>query len=330
MTKNRSGIKFVLCGAVLLVLCLLSLRFGSVRLDGKEFWRAVCDFKMITANGIILYSLRLPRALACIVCGTGLSVSGAVLQKVTGNKMASPGLIGTSSGAGFMVILSLSVFPMLYKFVPLFAFAGAFLSTVVIVSISYIAGLSRNALVLAGLSFSAVLSSFISLLSLIDSEALVSYNAFSIGSVADVKPGALIFPSAMVALSLALCMVLNKKIDMITLGDDVAKSLGENVRCTRILCLVICSLSAAAAVSFAGLVGFVGLMSSHIAKRFVDSRAKVHIPFSALVGACLMLASDLISRVVFAPSDLPVGIVMSLVGAPFFLCLLLFSKREAD
>ncbi len=330
MMKKQSVINFILWGVVLIVLCFLSLRFGSVSLSVKAFWNGIYDYKMSTSAGIILYSIRLPRMFACVLCGVGLSVSGAVLQKVTGNKMASPGLIGTSSGAGFAVILTMSLFPMLYKFLPIISFFGAFFATALIVAIAYFAGLSRNSLVLVGLSLSAILSSFISFVSLLDSEALIAYNGFSIGSVAGVKTDSLIFPAVMIIFALVLCIVLNKKIDLITLGDDVAKSLGVNVKRTRIMCLVLCSMTAAAVVSFAGLVGFVGLMSPHIAKMFVHSRAKVFIPFSALVGAGLVLLADLLSRVLFSPSELPVGLVLSLVGAPFFLCLLLFSKREVD
>ncbi len=330
MTKNRGMKKYMLCGVVLFALCLLSLRLGSVELGRQEFWRAVCDYKMTTPNGTILYSLRFPRTLACVLCGMGLSASGAVLQMVTGNKMASPALIGTSSGAGFAVIFTLSLFPMLYKYVSLFAFLGAFLATALIIAISRLAGLSKNALVLAGLSFSAILSSLISFISLLDSEALVSYNAFSIGSVSGVKINRLTLPAIMIVASLTLCMIFNKKIDILTLGDDTAASLGVNVKVLRIICLVLSSMSAAAAVSFAGLVGFAGLMSPHIARRLAEGRAKVLVPFSSLIGACLVLAADLASRMIFAPSDLPVGLVLSLAGAPFLLCLLFLSGKGAD
>jgi len=320
----------ILCGIVLLVLCLLSIFFGSAKMTLPEFFASLCDIKAETPFGIIIYSIRLPRILGSIVCGMGLGMSGALLQRITGNRMASPGLIGVNSGAGFAVILSLIFVPSLYYLVPLFAFAGAFLSTLLIAALSRKIGLTRSTLILVGLAFSSILSAGISLMSLLDTDVLVSYNAFSVGSVKGVKTDELVLPSVIVIAVFVLSVVFAQKFDLLALGDGTAKSLGVNSERVRIFAMLLASASASCAVSFAGLLGFVGLMAPHIARYIAGERMKNLIPASALAGACLVTAADLAGRTLFSPSEVPAGILMALIGAPFFLCLLLFKGGKKD
>lgn len=331
MVKKKTSRKenifiFLSLGIVLFALCLLSLRYGSAYMTGKEFVNALFDVKRKTPYGIILYSVRLPRTLAGVVSGASLAVSGALLQRITNNKMASPGLIGVNSGAGFAVIISLYFFPKLFSYIPLFAFVGAFLSTLFIVALSKKAGFTKGAVVLTGLALNAVLSSGISFFSMLDSDILVSYNAFSVGSLASVKMSNLFLPCIMSALSFAFAIFLSEKIDMLLLGDDVAKSIGVGCERVRLLAMLASSVLGGSAVSFAGLLGFVGLMAPHIASRFVRANTRPLLVLSALVGSILVLLADLLGRVLFSPGEMPVGILMSLIGAPFFIILLLFSK----
>ncbi len=329
--KDKTKIKLIILGIVLLVLCLLSMRYGSARLSSKEFLSGLSDTRKLTPFGVIIYSIRLPRTLGAVISGASLAISGTILQSITNNKMASPGLVGVSSGAGFAVILSLTLFPMLSRFIPVFSFAGAFLATLFIVTLSKKLGFSRSTVVLAGLALSALLSSGISFMSLLDSDVLVSYNAFSIGSLSGIKPEQLVFPFIMTVLSFITSLIKSSEIDILSLGDDVAASLGIKTASVRTMCMLVSSVSAASAVSFAGLVGFVGLMAGHIAKKLLcraDMRAV--LPASALTGAILVTASDLIGRALFAPSEIPVGIILSLIGSPFFIVLLLCSGGESD
>ncbi len=320
----------ILCGIVLLVLCLLSVFLGSAKMSFCEFIDAIRDTRAQTPFGVIIYSVRLPRILASIVCGMGLGMSGALLQRITGNRMASPSLVGVNSGAGFAVIVSLIFVPALYYLMPLFAFVGAFLSTLLIAAISKKIGLTRSTLILVGLAFSSILSAGISLMSLLDTDVLVSYNAFSVGSVRGVKTDELILPFAIVIIVLVLSVVFAEKFDLLALGDSTAKSLGVNAERVRVIAMLLASASASSAVSFAGLLGFVGLMAPHIAGYIAGERMKNLIPASALAGACLVTAADLAGRTLFSPSEVPAGILMALIGAPFFLCLLLFKGGKKD
>ena len=211
MVKNKKNIlSLSILGIVLVVLCLLSIRFGSAKMTSGEFLLSLSDFRMKTPQGIILYSIRLPRMLGAVVAGMGLGMSGAILQTVTGNRMASPNLAGVNSGAGFGVIVCLSLFPNLFVFVPVFAFAGAFISTLVIAAISKKIGMTKGTLILVGLAFSSILSAGISLISLIDTDALVSYNFFSIGSLSGVKIQELIFPAFTVVVCLVASLIISR------------------------------------------------------------------------------------------------------------------------
>ncbi len=319
---------FISLGIALVALCLLSMRFGSVFLDTKSFFSALLRREGFGTQSTIIYTLRLPRTLAGILAGAGLGLSGVLLQSVTDNKMASPGLIGVNSGAGFAVILALSLpfFPI--KLIPLAAFAGAFLATLAIIAIAGRMGMTKNTVVLSGIAFSAILSAGISMLSLLDADVLVNYNAFSVGSLAGSEADGLILPAILIILALAASVFAAKRINILALGAPIATSLGVRVKALRIFCMLLASAAAGAAVSAVGLLGFVGLMSPHIARALVGADARRLIPCTVLVGADLVLAADLCGRVIFAPGEMPVGVLMALLGAPFFLGILLKGGRR--
>ena len=298
------------------------MRFGSVFIDTRSFFFALFLNDDFRAQSVIIYSLRLPRVLTGIVAGAGLGVSGVLLQCVTGNKMASPGLIGVNSGAGFAVILALTV-GIPYVLLPFVSFLGAFFATLAIIAIAGRIGMTKNTVVLSGIAFSAILSAGISLFSLLDSDVLVSYNAFSVGSLAGAELKNIILPAILVALAITVSSIFASRLNILTLGAPIASSLGVNVKYMRIISMLLASVAAGAAVSAVGLLGFVGLMSPHIARALVGPDARRLVPFTALVGADLVLAADLCGRVLFAPGEMPVGVLMALLGAPFFLAILL-------
>lgn len=298
------------------------MRFGSVFIDTRSFFSALFLNDDFRAQSVIIYSLRLPRVLTGIVAGAGLGVSGVLLQCVTGNKMASPGLIGVNSGAGFAVILALTV-GIPYVLLPFVSFLGAFFATLAIIAIAGRMGMTKNTVVLSGIAFSAILSAGISLLSLLDSDVLVSYNAFSVGSLAGAELKNIILPAILVLLAITVSSIFASRLNILTLGAPIASSLGVNVKYMRIISMLLASVAAGAAVSAVGLLGFVGLMSPHIARALVGPDARRLVPFTALVGADLVLAADLCGRVIFAPGEMPVGVLMALLGAPFFLAILL-------
>lgn len=314
---------------ILLLTAVMSLCFGSAEMTFGELVGGFLRKEGFETQSLIILSLRLPRVLGAIVAGAGLSLSGLLLQGVTGNDLASPNIIGVNSGAGLSVILSMALFPGVIYAVPLIAFGGAFATTMLIVGIAAKTGMKKSTLILVGVAVTAVLNSVISFISYCDTDLLASYNYFSVGGLSAVKTKELLLPFGIIALGIIVSLFFAGRTDTLMLGDSISLSLGVNVKKHRMLCLALSSACAGAAVSFAGLLGFVGLVVPHISRKTAGSRMKDLVPVSVMLGGILMLIADAVGRTVIAPSEIPVGIVMSFVGAPFFFYLLVRGKRNA-
>ena len=319
----------LITAALLIVSFLAALKLGSVEMSLKEFFSAL--FKSGENKGfeLIVHSVRVPKVLGALVAGVGLSVSGLLLQTVTDNGLAGPNVIGVNAGAGFATAAVLFFLPSLSPLLPLWAFVGAFSATFLIVCIAGAMKNMRMGVILAGVAITALLNAAISFLNLLDTDVLVTYNAFSVGGVSGVMPEELLLPGVIVAICLVLVCVFWKKIRLLCLGDLTATSLGVNVKFFRVFCMIVASATAGAAVSFAGLLGFVGLIVPHIARKTVGDSAKALPTVCALSGASLVILADLVGRTVFAPTEIPVGIMMALVGAPFFLILAITRRGKA-
>lgn len=313
--------------AAALAAALLGLALGSAPLTLGEVLEGLFSPERTTQR-LILWAVRLPRVAAALLAGAGLAVSGVLLQTATNNPLAGPSVIGVNAGAGFAMILGLCLFPLSYRMLPLAAFVGAFACTALIVAVSARAGGSKATIVLAGVAVSTLLNAGISLLKLLYPDMTETYTHFSVGDVDGVTFRQLAAPAAIIGVCLAAAMVLGPRLDLLCLGDALAASLGVRVKLLRTAALLLASASAAAAVSFSGLLGFVGLMVPHIARWLVGTDLRRLLPAAALLGAALVTASDLIGRVAFAPSQVPAGIITSFVGVPFFFVLLLQRRNR--
>ena len=322
-SHRHNGGTVVLLLLAALAVSAAGLRYGSADMPWKDFFSALLCKKGYETFTLILFRVRLPRVAAGAVAGVGLSVSGVLLQNVTANDLAGPNIIGVNAGAGFAMIVLLSFFPSAYAWGPAAAFLGAFLTTLIITAAGSRAGGTRSSVILAGIAVTAMLNAGISFLSLLDSDVLASYNYFSVGGLAGVAMNRLPLPTAICAFSLLAVLLMSRKIDVLALGDSLAGALGERVRVIRTLCLLLASASAAAAVSFAGLLGFVGLVVPHMARRLVGYRTGILTLASAVLGIITVNLADLLGRCLFAPTEIPVGIMMAVVGAPFFFALLM-------
>ncbi len=327
--SKRKAILFLSSSALLLLSAFLSLRYGSTSFSLREFWGALFRREGYETKTLILYSLRLPRMLGGVFAGAGLALSGSLLQRATDNPLASPSVLGVNAGAGFFVILSLSLFPAAYQLLPFAAFCGALLTSLCILGVAGRAGLGKTAVVLSGVALSALFQAGISFFSVLDSDVLSSYTDFSVGGLRGLQMKDLFFPMPIIALCVCCSLLLSRKIQLFCLGDSLASSLGVNVKRVRIAALVLASASAAAAVSFAGLLGFVGLLVPHVARKAARENARDEMLFSCLFGAILLLLADLLGRVLFSPTEIPVGIFTALLGVPFFLWLLLKRRNHA-
>ncbi|MDY5325315.1 MAG: iron ABC transporter permease [Gemmiger sp.] len=273
---------------------------------------------------IVLY-VRLPRMAAGLCCGAAMAVAGALLQAVLNNAMASPNVIGVNAGAGFFALLAGVLLPQ--RAVPGAAFAGALVTALLIYLLALRAGLARTTLVLAGLAVSGILTAGVNTMRLLFPEGVTGADGFLIGGLSGVSLTAVGSALPYLAAGGVLALFLAPELNILALGEQTATSLGLPVGRTRLASILAAALLAGAAVSFAGLISFVGLLVPHIARRLVGVDHRVLLPACALLGAIFLLVCDTAARTLFAPYELPVGILLNVIGGVFFLYLLLGRKR---
>lgn len=315
----------VLC-ALTLVAAALSLWVGSVSLSPAQVLAVLTgqDTGSVAAR-IVLYT-RLPRTCAALLAGAALAVSGGVIQTVLSNPLASPGIIGVNSGAGLAVALVCAIAPLAQAWTPLVAFLGALAGILLVLGLAERTGASRITVVLAGVAVSNLFSAGIDAVVTLMPDALNGVSDFRIGGFSGVTMAQLAPAAGLILVSLALVLSLSQQLDILALGSDTAQSLGLSVRPVRFLFLMLAAALAGAAVSFSGLIGFVGLIVPHTMRRLVGEDSLPLLLSSALGGAFFVTLCDLLARVLFAPYELPVGIILAFAGAPFFLWLL-FRQR---
>lgn len=328
MEHKRNRIVLLTCAASLLAAALLTLGLGAVRLSVPEIIGGLSGEKEGVAKQILLY-VRLPRLLAAVLAGAGLAVSGVIIQTVLANPLASPGIIGVNAGAGLFAAAAMALLPGFIWLVPVSAFAGALLAVLLVYGIARRAGASRMTLILSGVAISSLMTAGINTLSNLFPDILRSLRDFQTGGFAGVS-AKLLFPAgAVILLSLTLTVLFGGELEVLGLGEETARSLGLNVRLYRLLFLTLAAALAGAAVSFAGLLGFVGLIVPHMTRLLLCGAGKrTLILCSALMGAVFLTLCDTAARTLFAPHELPVGILVAYLGSPFFLWLLFKDRRR--
>lgn len=273
----------------------------------------------------IIWNIRLPRAITGALVGSNLALAGAMLQSVMRNPLADPHIIGISAGAGITGIMVLILYPAYLLWMTPVAFCGAMVAASAIYLLAWKNGIKPVRIILAGVAVSAFLGAGISGILIFYSDRVHGALMWMVGGLAarswnDVS---VIVPYA--AIGLILSLISSPYLNVLALGDDMARGLGLPVERTRIFLTAIAALLAASAVSVAGLLGFVGLIVPHMVRLLIGTDYRFLIPGAALLGAAVVTLSDTAARLLFAPVELPVGILMAFFGAPFFLFLL---RRE--
>lgn len=317
-----------LLALLLVVALLLSLRCGSQNYTAGQLLAALQTAEAADPVYRILWYVRLPRTLAAALAGAALGLSGVLIQAVLNNAMASPNVIGVNAGAGFFAMVAATVAPGAAGAMPAAAFLGALATAMLIYLLAARAGLSRTTLVLAGVTVSSILTAGLNTLKLLFPAATVGEAAFMLGGFSGVTLAALRAALPYLAVGFVLAALLAVDLNLLQLGEETAAGLGLAVGRVRFLAVLAAALLAGAAVSFAGLLGFVGLLAPHMARRLVGGDNRLLMPATVLLSADLVLLCDVLARVLFAPFELPVGILLSLLGGPFFLYLLLRHKRS--
>ena len=272
----------------------------------------------------IVVELRLSRLILGLLVGTALAVAGAIAQAVMRNRLAEPGLLGINSGAALAAMLVIvGVKGINEQLLPAASFAGATAMAAAIYILSWRHGTSSLRIILIGIGLGALGSAVTTFLSALgDIRDVQRAMVWLAGSLYDASWSQVQILFAWIVLPLALVWITARELDTISFGDDSARSLGQRVNFVRGLMILICTLLSGAAVAAAGLVGFIGLIAPHMARRLVGhGHAKV-IPIAGLLGAVLVTAADFVGRTVLAPAQLPVGLMTALIGAPFFAWLM--------
>ena len=322
----KSRILLISSIILLLLSAFLSLVSGAASIPLSDLFDAALAGPESVAGYVFWYS-RLPRTVACIAAGFALSISGAVIQSVLANSLAAPGIIGVNSGAGFAVTLASALGAVSGWMISASAFLGAMVTSLAIMVISRKTRASRTSVLLAGVSLNYILGAFSdAVLSLVPQASMTSGD-FRVGGFSSISHVRLYPAAIIIALSALAVFTLSNELEVLSLGDDEARTLGLDASLMRVVFLLLASALAGAAVSFAGLLGFVGLLVPNGIRRLLRGDNRRLLPLSGVGGAVLVTLCDIVSRVMFRPYELPVGIMLSLIGGPVFLILVLKRRK---
>lgn len=336
MRLRRLPLAPVLAGSLvcLALVAGVGLMVGASSVGPSELCGFLTGGEITPVARNILVNMRIPRVAAGLLAGASLAVAGALVQAVLDNPLASPSIMGINSGAG-VAVLAASALPFLVAAgdparLALAAFAGALTAALLVFAVSARAGVSRLTVVLAGVALNAIFGAAQNAVLIIVPNLYVGTSSFLVGGFSGVLLGDLGFPAVFSLAGFAVALVLAPTLNVLTLGSESAHALGVRVSAVRVAALAAGSLLAASAVSFAGLLGFVGLVVPHLVRRVFGVDARRLVPLCAVWGAAFTVACDTFARTAFAPYELPVGIVLAFVGGPFFVYLIMRGRGYRD
>ena len=330
MKKHIRGITvIVVLFALSIAAIVVCVGIGTIEFTPREVIRAI-----FTDDGspsrLIVWNLRLPRILTGGLVGICLALSGCVLQGVMRNNLASPSTIGVTGGASFVGYLTLVAFPAYSYLLPVGSIAGAFVTTMLIYALAYQKGVSPVRMILSGMAVSALFGAFNDIIKTLFAESLGNASGFLVGGLNGCGWGSfrMILPYALAGM--VVCLFLPSKMNILMLGDETANSLGLRTELFRFILIAVSSLLSGVAIAAVGMLSFLGLIVPHIARILVGSDYRYLFPASTLLGFSLIVICDTIGRVIMPPGEVPVSIIISFIGAPFFLFLLRSRGKEGN
>lgn len=313
--------------AILVASTVAAIAFGAKPISMNQVIEAFVNFDATIANHQVVMTIRLPRALAAIATGVGFAISGAIIQGISRNPLADSGILGLNAGAGFMLVVAMIFIPTLsFQGTLWLCVAGAALSAALVFGVGVFArkGLTPLRLVLTGAAIAALLTALTEGLSIffgVTQQVAFWYG----GGLSGISLVHLQQMLPWMLAALAVAMIMGKSITLLNLGSEAAQGLGVHVRRTTIISLIAAFVLAGIACALAGSVSFVGLLAPHLARLIIGTDYRYIVPVSALLGANLVILSDLAARVINAPYEIPVGAIIAVIGIPFFLLL---AKKE--
>lgn len=315
---------------LLLISMLIAISLGAKDLPLSTIWQAIWQFDEANIEHQVLQSVRFPRVFAAALVGAAFAVAGALMQGVTRNPLADVGVLGINAGATFVVALSFVFFPHLpFSLLMVLSFLGATCTTILIFAMGMNSpgGLTPIKLTLAGTVMASLLHSLTSGIAIYFelSQDLAFWYA---GGVAGVEWPELLLIAPVLFLVLGIAMFLGKPLSLMAMGEEIAVNLGLNTKRIRILAIVFALLLAGVSVAAVGSIAFVGLVIPHIARKFVGVDYRFVLPISAVLGALLLMLADLVARTIDPPKEFAIGVIVAMIGVPFFLFIVRKEKRS--
>lgn len=320
----RSRMIIITTFVITILAAVIAIGLGSVHISISDILSTLINGR--GQEGVyttIIWDIRLPRVLLALIIGASIAISGALLQAVMGNPLADPGLTGVTSGAAAFVLLILLANPELTHLIPIAAFVGGLIAAAIVYALAWRrTGITPITIILSGVAVNALCGGVIGFLSILYSDRLPSAVQWMNGSLAAKGNASLhmIYLYAIIGWILSIFAI--RKANIIRLGDQVATNLGESVTRIRIMLSILAVFLAAISVAAVGMISFVGLIVPHMARLLVGSDYKYMLPMSMALGAIVLLVADTGGRTIFAPLDIPAGILMAVIGGPYFLYLM--------
>ncbi len=310
--------------ATVAVLCFLSMAIGTRTTSLPTVWQAIVHYDPSNTDHLVIRELRLPRTVLGVLIGASLGLAGAVMQGVTRNPLADPGILGVDAGAAMCVVIAISVFGITsvlgYAW---FAFVGAGLAAIVVYGIASLGreGATPVKLALSGAAVTAAVASVTTTFLLLDQATFDQFRFWQVGALAgrDLTVASQVAPFLLVGCGLAL--TLGRTLNTLSIGEDVARALGANLVTARMLSVVAVVLLCGGATAACGPIGFIGLTIPHVARMIVGADYRWALPYAMVLAPILLLAADIIGRVIARPGEVQVGIVTAVIGAPVFIAL---------
>jgi iron complex transport system permease protein len=320
-----------ICTAVLFLAVFLSIAFGAADIKLQTVLAAIFAFDATDSNHLIIQTLRLPRAFTAILVGAALGVAGAIMQGLTRNPLADPGLLGIEAGATLAVVGGVYLFNIhSLPVFALFAFVGGTLTALTVYALGSMGrgGATPFKLTIAGAALSSLLASLTTSILMFNQRSLEEVRFWLAGSVSGREIGLVLEAAPFILGGLFLAFALGRQVTTLSMGEDIARSLGQNVGAIKLVCAGAVVVLAGSAVALAGPVGFIGLIIPHVVRMFAGVDYRWVLPYSALLGASFLVISDLLARIVVRPFDMPVGIMTAAIGGPVFIYLVRWKVKR--
>jgi iron complex transport system permease protein len=320
-----------ICLAALALSVMASIAFGAADIQIQTVWASITAFDSQDANHLIIQSLRLPRAMTAMLVGAALGVAGAIMQGLTRNPLADPGLLGIEAGATLAVVGGVFLFQInSLPVYAVFAFAGGTVTALIVYALGSIGrgGPTPFKLTIAGAALSSLLASLTTTILMFNQRSLEEVRFWMAGSVAGREMHLVLEALPFITVALIIALLMGRQITTLSMGEDIARGLGQSIGWIKIVSALIVVVLSGTAVALAGPIGFIGLVIPHVVRMFAGVDYRWILPYSAVLGAAMLVLADLIGRMAVRPLEMPVGIMTAAIGGPVFIYLVRWKVKR--